>query len=234
MRQRGHIDVVGCLVGVEVLFGNQGIFIEFLATLVIELFLFQICFGVIHIRHRHLLSGNVSGDVTLCSADGGLLRSHCGFQRDILNDRQDFAVFDVVTLFDIQMGNRSKSGGSDIDIILGQRLDFARAADDAGKILARHLGSQYFLRIGIAAVDGQRNQGSTANQDHDHNGNRLLVHLHSAVSSVIVGITQKLTGIFRRVLYLYVRCSADKVPFCDSAWELQSRAEVIGTIAVPS
>ena len=118
------------------------------------------------------------------SIDGGLLRSYCGFQRDILNDGQYFALFDLVALFDIQVGNWAESGGPDIDIVLWQRLDFTCAADDAGKILARHLGSQHFLRIGVAAIDGKSNQRSTANQDHDHNGNHLFIDLHSAISSI--------------------------------------------------
>ena len=65
LRQRGHIDVIGCLLGIKILLRNQGVFIQFLRTLVIENLLFQICLGMIDIRLRRLLSGDVGGDVPL-------------------------------------------------------------------------------------------------------------------------------------------------------------------------
>ena len=89
-----------------------------------------------------------------------LLRADVDRLRHVFNHGEDFALFDMVAFFDIQVGDWAECGGPNIDIIFG--LDLSGSADDAGKILSRDLGRQNFLGIGVAAINGNCNQSGTA------------------------------------------------------------------------
>jgi len=149
--QGGHIEVIGGLLGVEILLGQNAILVEGLGAVPVELLLFEVGPGVLHVGLGGFFRGQIGGNVGFGGGDGGLLPGDIGFLLHVFDAGHDLALLDHVAFLDVQVGDAAHGRGAQVDIGLG--LDFAGAADDRSQILARDLGSQNLGVSGLLLID---------------------------------------------------------------------------------
>ncbi len=148
---RGHIGVIGGLLGVEVLLGHDAGLVEGLGALPVQALLLQIGLGVLDVGLGGLFRGNIGGDVGLGGGDGGLLAGDIGFLLHVLDGGDRLALLHHVALFHVEVGDAAHGGGAEVDVGLG--LDLAGAADHRGQILPHDLGGQNLGVAGLLLVD---------------------------------------------------------------------------------
>ena len=132
--ERGDGDIVGCLLGVEVLLGDELVVVKGLGAVEVELLLLKVGFGLVDVGLGSILGGDVGGDVGLRGGDGGLLGVDGSLGLDALHAGEDVAFLNVVPLLDVEVSDAAEGGGADVDVGLG--LDLAGAADGGDEILA--------------------------------------------------------------------------------------------------
>ena len=180
LSHRGHVDVVGGLLGVVVLLGQNAVLIESLGALPIQLLLLQIGLGVLHVGLGGLFRGNIGSNVGLGGGDGRFLAGDIGLLLHILDGGHRLALLHHVTLFHIEVGDAAHRGGADIHI--GLRLDLAGAADHRGQILAHDLGGQ---NLGVAGLLPPDEDGNQHDNNHDgKNNQKYLLHVGCVLPSL--------------------------------------------------
>ena len=85
----GDGDVVGGLLGVVVLLGDELFVVEGEGAVVVELFLHEVGLGLVDVGVGGLLGGDVGGDVGFGGGDGGLLGGDGGVGLDVLDGGED-------------------------------------------------------------------------------------------------------------------------------------------------
>ncbi len=63
LQYRGHVGVIGSLLGIEVLLGHDACFVKALCAFLIELFLLKVGLGMCNVGFSGLFSGNVRRDI---------------------------------------------------------------------------------------------------------------------------------------------------------------------------
>ena len=84
----------------------------------------------------------------------------CGL--DVFDGGEGGAGFDVVALFDVEVGDPAEGGGADVDVGLG--LDLAGAVDDGDEVLTDDLAGGNLGDAGLAMKDGA-DDDACENQD---------------------------------------------------------------------
>jgi hypothetical protein len=138
-------DVVGGFLGVEVLLGDELVFVEFLGAVVVELLLFEVGLGLVDVGLGGGFGGDVGGDVGARGGDGCLLGVDGGLGLDGFDAGEDVALADVVALLDVEVGDAAEGGCADVDVGLG--LDLAGAADDRDEVLTDDLAGGDFTML---------------------------------------------------------------------------------------
>src|SRR6202041_2278045 len=140
-------------------------FIEGLGAVVVELLLLEVSLGLVDVGLGGFFRGDVGGDVGFGAGDGGLLRVDGGFGLDAFDAGEDGALFYVVALLDVEVGDTAEGGGADVDIGLG--LDLASAADGGDEVLADDLAGGDFGDSSLAVQDGARGRSRDDQNDDD-------------------------------------------------------------------
>ena len=98
----------------------------------------------------------------LGGGDGGLLGGDGGLGLDAFDRGEGGAGFDVVALFDVEVGDAAEGGGADVDVGLG--LDLAGAVDDGDQVLADDLAGGDLGDAGLA-VENAADDDACQDQD---------------------------------------------------------------------
>src|ERR1019366_1588902 len=158
----GLLVLVGELLEVEILFGQQVLVEQRLAAVEVGLGMVQVGLVLIErgLHGADVLIGGLDGGfggagVGFGGVDGGLLGVHIGFGLHVFDARQKLAFADAVAFLDEEFADLAHGIGADVDIILG--LDFAGRCHDAGQILAHDAAglhrNQTFLAINRAGIN---------------------------------------------------------------------------------
>ena len=99
-----HVQVIGGLLGVVILLGQDAVLVEGLGAIPIQLLLLQVGLGVLEIGLGGLFRGDIGSDVGLGGGDGGLLAGDGGLLLHVLNGGDRLALLDHVAFLDSRGG----------------------------------------------------------------------------------------------------------------------------------
>ena len=168
----GH--VVGGFFGVEVLLGDQLFVVERLGAGVVELLLLEIGLGLSDVGLGGFFGGEEAGDIGLGGGDAGLLGCDGGLGLDAFDGGEGGAGFDVVALFDVEVGDATEGGGADVDVGLG--LDLASAVDDGDQILTDGFAGGDLGDVGLAVKNAGDDDACQDQDDRDDDDDLFSAH----------------------------------------------------------
>ena len=168
----GHI--VGGFFRVEVLLGDQLFVVEGLGAGEVELLLLEIGLRLSDVGLGGFFRGEKAGDVGVGGGDAGFLGRDGGLGLDVFNRGEGGAGFDVVALFDVEVGDAPEGGGADVDV--GHWLDLAGAVDDGDQVLTDGLAGGDLGDAGLSVKDAGDDDSCQDQDDGDDHNNLFSAH----------------------------------------------------------
>ncbi len=168
----GHVE--GGFFRVEVLLGDQLFVVEGLGAGVVELLLLEIGLCLKDVGLGGLFCGEEAGDVGVGGGDAGFLGRDGGLGLDALDRGEGCAGFDVIALFDVEVGDAAEGGGADVDV--GHRLDLAGAVDDGDQVLTDGLAGGDLGDVGLSVENAGDDNACEDEDDRDDDNNLFSAH----------------------------------------------------------